>query len=359
MDSFHTLKITSRRPETRDAVSFALAVPPALGDAFKFTHGQYLTLKATIGGTEERRSYSISNAVQDGKLEITIKKVPDGRFSRWACDELAEGSEIAVAPPAGRFHAPLSPDAAHRYLAIAAGSGITPIYSIIRTTLLAEPQSEFTLIYGNRSTPHVIFREALLELKDMFPTRFNLIFVMSREPQDVPLFFGRIDGEKIEAIARTQIDLDVMDNVFICGPQAMADDVAAALEHLGYDARKIKRELFGTGPLPAGAARPARAEDAPVDEIPATVKIDGQTRSFTIDKNHQTVLEAAQAHGIELPYSCKAGVCSTCVCKVVEGEVEMDRNFALEDYELARGFVLACQSRPVSATLAIDYDERI
>lgn len=359
MDNFHTLKIATRRPETRDAVSFALAVPPALDDAFKFTQGQYLTLRATIDGTEERRSYSISNAVQDGKLEITIKKVPDGRFSRWACDQLTEGCEIAVAPPEGRFHAPLAPETSHQYLAIAAGSGITPIYSIIRTTLFAEPKSEFTLIYGNRSTPHVIFREALLELKDMFPARFNLIFIMSREPQDVPLFFGRIDGEKIETIARTQVDLAAMDNVFICGPQAMADDVAVALERLGYDRRKIKRELFGTGPIATGAARPARAEEAPVDEIPATVKIDGQTHSFTIDRNHQTVLEAAHAHGIELPYSCKAGVCSTCVCKVVKGEVEMDRNFALEDYELARGFVLACQSRPVSETLAIDYDERI
>jgi len=359
MSRFHKLTIAKRRPETRDAVSIELAVPPALRDTFKFAQGQYLTLKATVDGTEERRSYSISNALQDDKLEITVKKVSDGRFSPFACDQLSEGCEIEVAPPAGRFSVPVSPDAEHRYLAIAAGSGITPVFSILRTILLGEPKSEFTLIYGNRSTSHVIFREALLELKDLYPTRLNLIFVMSREPQDVPLFYGRIDGKKVEAIVRSQIDLAGIDNVFICGPHAMAQDVAATLERLGYDRARIKRELFAAN-RPARGDAPLREDRAaPSGEIAATVKIDGQTHSFTIDKDRQTVLEAAQAQGIELPYSCKAGVCSTCVCKVTDGEVEMDRNYALEDYELARGFVLACQSRPVSETLALDFDERV
>lgn len=359
MSKFHKLKIANRKPETRDAVSLEFSVPAALGDTFKFAQGQHLTFRAVIDGSEERRSYSISNAVQDNRLTVTVKRVPGGKFSPWMCDVVREGDEIDVAPPLGRFHVPLQPDAQHHYLAIAAGSGITPIYSVIRSTLLAEPKSQFTLIYGNRSTPHVIFRDALLDLKDFFPQRFNLIFVMSREPQDIPLFFGRLDKDKIEAVVKGQIDLSAIDNVFLCGPESMMSEAAGALEHLGYDRRKIKRELFGPSSA-RNAPRDISAQPgAAPDNIAATVRIDGQTHSFVIDKSHQTVLEAAEEQGIALPYSCKAGVCSTCVCKVVKGEVEMDRNSALEDYELARGFVLACQSRPISDTLALDFDERV
>lgn len=348
---FHALTVKACRPETRDAVAVTFAVPDALAETFKFTQGQYLTLRTRLDGEDLRRSYSLCQGVHDGILEVAIKKVDGGAFSSWACGHLRPGMTVEVAPPAGRFFVPLAADNARHYLGIAAGSGITPLMSIIRTTLVAEPHSRFILIYGNRSTASVIFREALLDLKNRHLDRLTLIFVMSREPQETALLSGRLDADKCRALFDSVVDLAEIDATFICGPEEMAQTVMAVLGERGVDPAKVKCELFGST-----AAAPRRATAAG-NRCQATAVMDGHAFSFTVDGAKETVLEAALAQGLELPYSCKGGVCSTCIAKLTAGEVEMDRNFALEDYELARGFVLSCQSRPLTPTITLDFDQ--
>ncbi len=350
---FHPLTVKACRPETRDAVAITFDVPPELADLFAFTQGQYLTLRTRLNGEELRRSYSLCQGVQDGVLEVAVKKVDGGAFSSWACSELHPGMTLDVAPPAGRFYLPLAPGNARNYLGIAAGSGITPLMSIIRTTLATEPGSRFTLIYGNRSTASVIFREALLDLKNRYLDRLTLVFVMSREPQETALLSGRLDADKCRALFDRVVALAAIDGVFICGPEAMARTAMAVLDERGVDPAKVKCELFGS----AGPAKAGRRAAEAAKACQATVVMDGHSFSFPVDGAKETVLEAALANGLELPYSCKGGVCSTCIAKLTAGEVEMDRNFALEDYELARGYVLSCQSRPLTPTITLDFDQ--
>jgi len=356
MSKFYPLHVAQVRQETRDTIVATFAVPPALRERFAFTQGQHLTLRAQINGEDLRRSYSICSAVQDGDLRVAIKRTPGGAFSTWANDTLKPGVSIEVMPPMGHFNLPLDATQPKAYLAVAAGSGITPMLSIIKTTLAAEPASRFTLVYGNRASAAVIFREELAELKDVYRERLNLVYVMSREQQDIELFNGRITREKCDRLFERWIRVADHDVAFVCGPEAMMREVSEALQAHGMPKDAIKVELFAAS-IPkhqhVAHARPIAGRQ----ECEVTLVIDGTHRSFTMEKDKESLLDAGLKHGIDMRYSCKGGVCSTCRAKVVEGKVEMDVNFALEDYEIARGFVLTCQSFPVTDRVVVDFDQ--
>ena len=352
---FHSLQVRQVQPATRDAIAVTFDLPAALADAFQYTQGQYLTLRATVDGQELRRSYSICAAVQDRQLRVAIKRVVGGVFSNWAAEHLKPGTSIDVMPPQGNFHIPLQADAARHIVAFASGSGITPILSIVKSTLLAEPGSSVTLVYGNRSSGGVMFKEELEDLKDTYLGRLNLVWVMSRESQDIDLFNGRIDYAKCCQLLTHWIDPQGIAAAFICGPEDMMQATSKALQDKGVAPDRIKSELFGTV-LVDGRVRAPRAPVQGSGQCTVDVVLDGTRRSFVMDKNTDNLVEAGIKAGLEMPFSCKGGVCSTCRALVVEGEVDMDINFALEDYEVARGFVLCCQSYPVSDTLLIDFD---
>jgi ring-1,2-phenylacetyl-CoA epoxidase subunit PaaE len=356
VSKFHPLTIAHVARETRDAVAITFDVPPSLKEAFRFVQGQHLTLRADVGGDDLRRSYSICSAVQDDCLRIAVKKSPGGAFSTWVNERVKAGQTIEVMRPMGHFNVPLDPDNRKHYLGFAAGSGITPLLSIIKTTLLTEPHSRFTLFYGNRSSATVIFKEALSDLKDLFLTRLNIVYVMSREPQDIALLNGRIDRDKTDALLAHWVDLEDVDTAFICGPDGMMQAVAASLQEHGLAKPRIKIELFAAS-IPKHEHKAAALSVAGRTECTVTAIIDGASREFTLEKTKENVIDAALRQGIELPYSCKGGVCSTCRAKLVEGEVDMDVNFALEDYEVARGFILCCQSYPVTDKVVVDYDQ--
>ena len=352
MHHFHALTVQSVTPLTRDSAAITLVVPAQVQDKFHYTPGQYLTLRTQLDGAELRRSYSICASAQSQQLRVAIKRVSGGAFSNWALDTLKPGQAIEVMPPQGHFTTPLAAKAQRHVLCVAAGSGITPILSIVESTLFAEPHSCVTLVYGNRASGSVMFKEELENLKDRFLTRLNIVWVMSRETQDVPLFNGRIDGDKITQILQHWVDASNVDVAFICGPQSMMLAASQAMQDAGIAKERIKVELFGTASTGERAPRVVAVSDTGCE---VTVVMDGAQRVFHMPKD-QNLVDAALAQGIELPYSCKGGVCSTCRCKVTQGEVDMDINYALEDYEVARGFVLGCQSYPVSDKLVIDYD---
>lgn len=357
MSQFHRLTIKDVRSETRDAVSIAFEIPQHLQAQFHFTQGQHLVLRAELEGEQVRRSYSICSGVNDGELRIAVKRVVGGRFSAFANEQLKPGQSLDVMPPAGRFHVELDTARHGHYLAVAAGSGITPILSIIKSTLEGEPLSRFTLLYGNRSSASALFREQLEDLKNLYLQRLNLVFVFSREQQDIDLYNGRITQDKCQQLFSRWLDVQKLDAAFICGPQAMTESVRDSLKAAGMGAERIHFELFhAAGDSQKRQAREAaRAQDPQVSQI--TVISDGRALAFDLPRNSLSLLDAGNAQGAELPYSCKAGVCSTCKCKVVEGEVEMDSNHALEDYEVAAGYVLACQSFPVSDKVVLDFDQ--
>ncbi|MDT4798017.1 1,2-phenylacetyl-CoA epoxidase, subunit E [compost metagenome] len=357
MSKFHSLMIKEVRPETRDAVSIAFDIPADLTDSFRFTQGQHLVMRTQLDGEEVRRSYSICTGVNDGELRVAIKRVAGGRFSAYANDSLKAGQSLEVMPPSGHFFVELDAARHGNYLAVAAGSGITPILSIIKTTLETEPHSRVTLLYGNRSSNAALFREQLEDLKNRYLQRLNLIFVFSREQQDVDLYNGRIDADKCGQLFSRWIDVKALDAAFICGPQGMTETVRDQLKGNGVPAERIHFELFAaaSGSAKREAREAARITDSASSQV--TVISDGRELTFELPRNSVSVLDAGNAQGLELPYSCKAGVCSTCKCKVVEGEVEMDSNFALEDYEVAAGYVLSCQTFPVSEKVVLDFDQ--
>ena len=356
MSKFYPLSVARVHQETRDTIAVTFAVPQELQDAFHYQQGQHLTLRAMIGGEDVRRSYSICSAVQDQQLRVAIKRTQGGLFSGWANDHLKEGATLDVMPPMGHFNVPL--DAANRkhYLAFAAGSGITPILSIIKTTLLAEPHSSFTLFYGNRASSSVIFKEELSDLKDIFTERLKLAYVMSREQQDIELFNGRITKEKAAQFLQHWTRIEDVDVAFICGPEDMMLGVSEALQEAGLPKSQIKVELFAAS-IPKHQHKPRLAEAAAHHETQVTVIMDGNTNTFTMDQDKESLLDAGLKAGLDMRYSCKGGVCSTCRCKVLEGKVEMDVNYALEDYEIARGYVLSCQSFPITDKVVIDFDQ--
>ncbi len=356
MSRFYPLTVERVERETRDAVAITFAVPTELQGNFRFAPGQHLTLRTRIGGEDVRRSYSICSPVHEGRLRIAVKRNPGGVFSTWANEALRPGQTIDVLPPLGHFHLPLDPAHRHHYLAFAAGSGITPLLSIIASTLAHEPHSRFTLVYGNRASSTVMFREELAALKDVYLERFNLVHVLSREAQDIPLFHGRIDRDKVRELLAHWVPIGDVDAVLICGPEGMMQAVREGLLEAGFPEAGIRIERFATSVPRTAHVAHATPDPAHADCV-VTAVLDGVTRTFHLDKGKQNILEAGLDAGIELPYSCKAGVCSTCRAKLTSGDVEMDANFALEDYEIARGFVLTCQSYPVTDAVTVDYDQ--
>jgi ring-1,2-phenylacetyl-CoA epoxidase subunit PaaE len=351
---FHKLRIAEVRRETADAVSLRFDVPAALAEDYVFIQGQHLTLKAHLDGQEVRRSYSICAGVDDGELRVAIKKVPGGLFSGWANAQLKSGDEIEVLTPDGRFFTPLDAQQSKHYVAFAAGSGITPVLSLIRTVLAREPRSRFTLVYGNRSQASTLFHEELEDLKDRYLTRFSLYNLFSREQQDVELFNGRLDADKVRLLADTLLPVTDIDDAFICGPGGMIDSVASALIDCGLPRERIHVERFG---IPDSAPQHhAEPGDAPHALI--TVILDGVRREVAFRRENPSILDAALAAGLELPYSCKGGMCCTCRGKVLAGEVRMDKNYSLEQRDLAAGFVLTCQAHPLTERVTISYDDR-
>ena len=351
---FHRLAVNDLRREAPDAVSLTFAIPKELADDYRFTPGQYLTLRVTMDGEEVRRSYSICSGPDDGELRIAVKKVDGGAFSSWAADELKCDDQLEVMTPTGRFGVAHVPDQARIHVGFAAGSGITPILSIARGVLAREPNSRFFLFYGNRSTSGMLFREALEELKDRFMQRFSVFHVISGEEQDIPILHGRLDGEKVRVLLRSLVPASSVDHVFICGPAGMSEDVEATCREIGIAGDRIHVERFvsefGGKPRP----RKVIPASAPPKALAALV-IDGKRREVPVAED-ESILDAALRAGMELPFACKGGMCSTCRAKLVEGDAQMEVNYSLEPWELKAGFILTCQARPLSDKVVVDYD---
>ena len=354
---FHTLAVADLRRETPDAVSLAFAVPDRLREAYRFVPGQHVTLRQAIGGAELRRSYSICSGPDEGELRIAVKKQAGGAFSGFVHEQVRAGDALDVMTPAGHFTAPIEPGAARTYLGVAAGSGITPLLSIVKTVLARETRSRFFLLYGNRTTQSIMFRAALEELKDSHLERFSLTHVLSREAQDVPVLSGRIDADKLALFLRAVPPAAAIDHAFLCGPAALLEAAERVLLAQGMPRERLHVERFAVDGVPA-ARRPAPAEAAAPRRIVAEAEavLDGVRRRFAVAEG-ETVIDAALGAGLELPYSCRGGMCCTCRARLVEGEVAMDHNYSLERWEIEAGYVLTCQSRPKTARLVLDYDQ--
>ena len=353
---FHDLEIAAVRNETPDAVAITFAIPEDLGDTFAFVPGQYLTLRADIGGEDMRRSYSICSPLgETARRTVGVKHIENGRFSGFA-QTLKKGDRIQVMPPQGRFTAKIGGD--HDYLLLAAGSGITPCLSIAKSVLAGEPNSSVTLLYANRNSSSVMFRDDLNDLKDRYTIRFTLLHVMDEEVQDVEVMNGRLDAAKLETLAsHGLIDPASADAIYICGPEPMIRSASTAMAAMGVAEDRIKFELFTPAPgaAPAPALKPKAANGA---RHGASVEIilDGARRTIEVDASTDTVLTAATKAGMDLPFSCAGGMCCTCRCKILEGGATMDVNYSLQDWEIEAGFTLACQSRPTSEHLVLDFD---
>jgi ring-1,2-phenylacetyl-CoA epoxidase subunit PaaE len=359
--TFNALKVSDIKRETSDCVSVAFEVPEDLRSKYQFVQGQYLTFKASIGGEEIRRSYSICSSPLDGELRVAIKKVPDGRFSTYANETLKEGDVLETMTPEGNFFKVLDPKATNTYVAFAAGSGITPIMSIIKSTLTIEQEAKFVLFYGNKSSKSIIFKEEIEDLKDAFLNRFEVHHVLSREDQGADTLKGRIDGEKCKLFATNFFDIEEVDTYYLCGPEQMILGVKDALLDLGVPKEKVLFELFTT-PVAAAASANEKATKKVVAAdknamSDVTVVLDGEETHFQVAYSGNTVLDAALDAGADVPFACKGAVCCTCRAKVLEGSVEMDMNYALEEDELEAGYVLTCQSHPTSEKVVISFDE--
>ena len=355
MSKFHSLKVKDVSHETSDAVSIAFEIPDRLASEFQFLPGQYLTLRTTIDGQDIRRAYSICSVSEDD-LRVGIKRVQGGIFSTFAQD-LSVGDELLIMPPQGSFICNTDHISDRNILLIAAGSGVTPILSIASHVLADEPDSNVTLIYGNQATNSIMFKTQLEEMKDSHLTRFHMYHVLSREVQDVDLFSGRIDTARIKAmIDKKLFDPFAQDEIYICGPQEMSESLCEYFSNLGVDQEHIHVELF-EATKPTGEVKVSTEIKEVVEKgVQIDVIFDGLRRQIHLTDPKQTVLEAAQSSGLDLPFSCAGGMCATCRCKVIEGEAEMDKNFSLAEWEVEKGFALCCQLRPKSSSLVIDFD---
>ncbi|MEY3664346.1 MAG: hypothetical protein RLZZ153_528 [Pseudomonadota bacterium] len=363
LPQLHRLRIREVRPETSEAISVAFEVPTPLRDAYRFQPGQFLTLQAQLDGEPLRRSYSVCVGTQDyeetGELRVAIKRVTGGRFSNWANEHLQAGQELDVLTPDGRFNTPLDSAQRKRYVGFAGGSGITPMLSLIKTTLRVEPNSDFTLVYGNRTVASIMFLETLEELKNRYLGRLRLIHVLSDESSEIEMLSGLLDEARIRQLLARVVTAENIDEAFICGPAPMMDAAERALLSAGISPERIHLERFGT-PAPISSRSAATAQNAVGEGPTAQVSliVDGKERKLRVGMQGPSILDAGLAAGANLPYACKAGVCCTCRAKVLEGEVCMDRNYTLEPHEIAAGFVLTCQAHPVSEHVTLSYDER-
>ena len=362
MLKFHPLRIAERTAIADDAVAIGFAVPDALRAEYGFMAGQHVAVRANFNGQEERRTYSIASPEGSDQLRIGVRVQSGGRMAQYLAGGLQVGDVLDVLTPNGSFHTQIEPARAKCYVAFAAGSGITPVVSVAATVLQKEPASQFQLYYGNTSTARTMFLDEVLALKDRFLPRFSVCFVMSREPQEFELFNGRIDSAKVHELARHEFDATAVDEFFICGPGSMADDVQAALTSLGARARvHVEHFVAAASAAATAAAKPAvvgaGAATAAADNATITVVMDGRRRAFKMPMRGEVILDAAGRAGLDLPFSCRAGVCSTCRAKLLSGTAEMEHNVALEDWEVEAGYILCCQARPTSPALEISYDE--
>jgi ring-1,2-phenylacetyl-CoA epoxidase subunit PaaE len=356
---FHPLRISEIRKETTECISVVFEVPPSLRNDFRFNQGQSLTMRTTLNGEEIRRTYSICSSPLEDEWRVAIKKVDGGLFSTFANEQLKKGDTLDVMQPVGKFYTGLHPSHEKSYVAFAAGSGITPVLSLIKTTLATEPDSDFTLVYGNRNRSSIIFFEELEGLKNKYIERFNLVHILSREKTDAHINFGRITGDKLEDLSKI-IDYTGIDEYFICGPNEMIFVVKGFLEARGIDQKKIHFELFTTpGQTKSKSQNPnpkiQNAEAGPVSKI--SIKLDGRAFEFDLSLTSDiTILDAALNQGADLPFACKGGVCCTCKARLLEGEVEMDVHWGLEEEEIKQGYILTCQSHPKTEIVVVDFD---
>ena len=351
---FHPLKVKSIKKETADCVSISFDIPEERQQEFKYKQGQSLTLRKMFDNEEVRRSYSICSSPLDKELRVAVKKVQGGLFSTFANTQLKVGDTLDVMPPSGKFYTELSSANKKNYVAFASGSGITPIISIIKTTLITEPLSSFTLIFGNKNQSSIIFKEEIEALKDKYMERFRVYYILSRERMEAEINYGRINAEKCSQLTKL-VDLAKADEIFICGPEEMIFGVKDFLENAGIDKTKIHFELFSTPTKKRLTIyRPVITKDENTSKI--TVKVDGRSFDFDLDYNSNNILDAALAQGADLPFACKGGVCTTCKAKLVEGKIEMEVNYGLEPEEVKDGFILTCQSHPRSEKVVVDFD---
>jgi ring-1,2-phenylacetyl-CoA epoxidase subunit PaaE len=356
MRRFHPLRIVGKHQETPDSIVFTLSVPDEIAESYRYTQGQHLPLSASIGGKILRRTYSICSSVADNTLRLGMRIQDGGVFSNYAAENLDVGDVLEAMPPYGHFNVPLDENEQRNYAAFVAGSGVTPILSIIKTTLETEQRSRFVVFYGNRTRASTMFVEELSALKNRYGPRLSLHFIMSQEPTEIRIYEGRLDRDKATALHRAFLAQLEIDHVFLCGPNPMIDELTSTLVGLGYSPDSIHSERFRAG-LKGEQAATRRKSQAPTDGTEVVVIVDGQRQRFHMAKDDESLLDAALRNGIELPYSCKGGVCSTCRCLLKQGEVDIAVNYALEPWELEKGFILTCQSTPKTKSLEISYDE--
>ena len=358
MLQFFSLSINDIRQETVDCVSIAFDVPASLASTFQFKAGQYLSFRKMLGEKEIRRSYSICSSPNDEELRVAIKKVPNGKFSTYANEQLSIGDTLEVMPPMGKLNSEFKPTHEKNYLAFAAGSGITPILSILKTGLQQEPKSHFTLIYGNRSIDRIIFRESIEALKNQYLDRLSVHHVLSGAEQNIPLFSGRITAQKCQQFFKKLINPSQIDEFFICGPEDMMLAIRAVIESFDVSPQKIHVELFTASTPKKQANKNKTTNNKESVNLNSTVRIqiDGNNFVLQVPYNSSNILEKGSAAGIDLPYACKGGVCCTCKAKLLEGKVEMNLNYGLEPDEIEAGYILTCQAQPRSKKIVIDYD---
>jgi ring-1,2-phenylacetyl-CoA epoxidase subunit PaaE len=352
---FHDLRVAAIEPLTEDSVAITFDVPPDLAADYDFAHGQHLSLRCTVAGDDVRRNYSLCTPAGSGVLRVAVKRLPGGVFSSYAHSTLRVGDTIEVMTPTGRFTVPTRPETARTHVAVAAGSGIAPVLSIVATLLAAEPLSTVTLLYGNRTSQDIMFLEELEDLKNRYPSRFALHLFLSRESQEPDILNGRIDAERLSALLRTPLLPDGVDEWFLCGPQSMITSMRDALAAAGVDANQVHSELFHAEGRGKAAERPASAP-ASADAAQVTIVLDGRSSTFALAADSEPILDAALRVRADAPFACKGGVCGTCRARVLAGAVTMEQNHALEPSEVEAGFVLACQSHPASSTVTLDFD---
>ena len=357
MNKFHPLRVSDIRHETSECVSVAFDLSNGSSEAFRFVPGQYITLKTKIGDEDVRRCYSICSSPDEKELRVAIKKVIGGAFSTFANEQLEAGQVLDVMAPEGNFTKKTTKTRDNLYVAFVAGSGITPIMSLIKDTMTQEEASEFVLFYGNKSTDQIIFREELEALKNKYLDRIQIFYLLSEEVPDAPLFAGRLDAGKVEAYARYLFDANKVNQFFLCGPEAMIWSTKSALESLGVAEGKISFELFTSSTNKTHEKFVGNLREEEVENSSkVTVILDGKSFELDVPYKGRTILDAALKKGADLPFACKGGVCCTCKAQLLEGEVEMEVNYALEPEEVKAGFVLTCQSHPRSEEIKLDFD---
>lgn len=356
MSDFYKVKIEDIYKETRDCSVLTFVIPETLYKLFSFKQGQYLTLQTQIDGKEVRRSYSLCSSPVENKWQVAVKQIAGGVFSTFVNTTLKQGDTLEVMPPAGEFYIETAPKESRNHIAFAAGSGITPILSIIKTHLLKEPKSTFKLFYLNRTVKSIIFKEAIEQLKNQFFGRFQVFYFLTKEKRDIPFLNGRFNEEKLEILTKQFIDISDTASCFLCGPQEMVFLIRDQLQKAGLDKSKIHYELFFSGVNEADKEQISAALEEKVEGTEVTIVDGGKEFHFIMEDDYDNILDGALAAGADLPYACKGGVCSTCKCKVVEGTVKMKVNYALEEDEVAKNLVLSCQAVPTSDVVKVDFD---